>query len=114
MAIRCAVTKNECPFEGQITDVYQKVLIGDGELPLAERIRNMENQMTEALPILLQLKETSDKAEGARVGEMEFRNKRDKEIKDALALAAQHTNRWMLGIAALSFMATVFSFVHPH
>ena len=114
MAIRCAVTKSECPFEGQITDVYQKVLIGNGELPLAERVRNVENQMTEALPILHQLKEASDKAEGFRVGEMAFHNKRDQEIKDALAMAAQHTSRWMLGIAALSFLAMVFSIAHPH
>jgi predicted lysophospholipase L1 biosynthesis ABC-type transport system permease subunit len=36
---------------------------------------------------------------------MEFHNKRDQEIKDALTIAAERTNRWMLLIAILSLIA---------
>ena len=46
--------------------------------------------------------------------EMEFHNTRDEEIKKALALAAKHTNSWMLLITALSFIAMVFSIFHSH
>lgn len=108
--INCAV----CPHQDKILAVYQKVVTGNGDLPLLERVRQLEGEMEEVLPSLKTLITASEKAEGARTAEMAFHNKRDQEIKDALSLAAQHTNRWMLVIAAFSFLATVFSIFHLH
>ena len=109
--VNCAV---KCPHEEKINSVYKKVVSGNGDLPLPERVRKMEGEMEEVLPSLKNLVAASERAEGARTTEMAFHNKRDQEIKDALAISAQHTNRWMLLITALSFIAMVFSIFHPH
>ena len=45
------------------------------------------------------------RADERATAEMTFHNQRDQEIKDALAVAAHRTDRWMLFIAILSLIA---------
>ena len=102
----------ECPHEEKIAAVYEKVITGNGDFPLPERVRKLEDKMEEVLPDLKKLVAASERAEGARKSDIAFHNRRDQEIKDALALAAQHMNRWMVGIAALTLVAAIFSILH--
>ena len=47
-----------------------------------------------------------------KTAEMDFHNKRDQEVKDALAVAAQHMNRWMLAIAMMTLIASILAIFH--
>ena len=53
----CAEPGVDCPFEEQIRIAYEKVVTGNGELPLPERVRKLEESMTEAMPILREVNE---------------------------------------------------------
>ena len=48
-------TATTCPYEGKIKTVYAKLIEGNGDLPVVERMRNLEDDMASALPILQRL-----------------------------------------------------------
>ena len=60
--VNCVV---ECPHGEKIAAVYEKVVTGNGDLPLPERVRKLEDEMEEALPNLKKLVAASERAEGA-------------------------------------------------
>ena len=102
----------ECPHEEKIAAVYEKVITGNGDFPLPERVRKLEDKMEEVLPDLKKLVAASERAEGERESDMAFHNQRDQEIKDALAVAGQHQNRWMVVLTALMLIVMIFSIYH--
>ena len=54
----------ECPHEEKIAAVYEKVITGNGDFPLPERVRKLEDKMEEVLPDLKKLVAASERAEG--------------------------------------------------
>ena len=100
----------ECPHGEKIAALYEKVVTGNGDLPLPERVRKLEDEMEEVLPDLKKLVAASERAEGARESDKEFRNQRDEEIKKALGITTRHMNRWMLAIAMMTLIADTWPF----
>lgn len=96
--VDCAV---KCPHEEKINAVYRKVISGNGDLPLPERVRKMEGEMEEVLPSLRKLVSASERAEGERTSDIAFHNKRDKELKEAVN---QHNWRIMFAVAIVGLI----------
>ena len=107
--VNCVV---ECPHGEKIAAVYEKVVTGNGDLPLPERVRKLEDEMEGVLPDLKKLVAASERAEGARESDKEFHNKRDEEIKKALGITTRHMNRWMLAIAMMTLIAAILGLFH--
>jgi hypothetical protein len=64
-----------CPYEGKIKTVYAKLIEGNGDLPVVERMRNLEDDMASALPILQRL-------EAAETHRSWREDQRDKTLTD--------------------------------
>ena len=54
---RCDDADLECPYRQKIEDAYTKLVTGNGDLPILERVRKLEDSMTEAVPILSKVNE---------------------------------------------------------
>jgi hypothetical protein len=73
-------TATTCPYERQIKTVYEKLIEGNDDLPVVERIRNLEDDMASALPILQRL----DAAETHRSWKEDQRDKTLTDQRDAV------------------------------
>ena len=71
----------ECPYEHQITAAYEKLITGNGDLPIVERVRNLENEMLTALPILQELQAAALRQDGRAQERIENETRRDKRTK---------------------------------
>ena len=60
---RCETVGVACPYAKQITTAYEKLVEGNGELPIVERMRTLEGEMATALPILQKLEKAADRQE---------------------------------------------------
>ena len=67
----------ECPYEHQIRAAYEKLITGNGDLPIVERVRNLEDEMSIALPILQSLEKAADRQEGRDIERLANERKRD-------------------------------------
>ena len=70
-----------CPYAKMIEVAYEKVVTGNGELPLPERVRNLEAEMASAMPILLELQAAAQRQDGRAQERIENEGKRDKHTK---------------------------------
>lgn len=61
---RCEQAGVPCPYQEKIAATYEKVITGNSERPLPERVRNLEGQMSTVLPILNDLKSAFERQEG--------------------------------------------------
>jgi len=71
----------ECPYEHQITAAYEKLITGNGDLPIIERVRNLEDEMSTALPILHELHAAALRQDGRDQERIENEIRRDKRTK---------------------------------
>ena len=79
---------------------------------LEERVDRLEEGVSNFRNFQVEAREFFVETRTQRKSEMDFHNQRDREIKDALAMANQHLNRWMVAIAALSLIAAIFAIFH--
>ena len=67
-----------CPHFEKIEGVWEVVLIGNGDLPILERVRKLEDEMSTVLPILESLKSAADRQEGRDQERLDAEKRRDK------------------------------------
>ena len=70
-----------CPYAKMIEAAYEKVVTGNGELPLPERVRNLEAEMASAMPILLELQASAQRQEGRDQERIQNEDRSDKRTK---------------------------------
>jgi hypothetical protein len=70
-----------CPYEHQIEAAYEKLITGNGDLPIVERVRNLESEMLMALPILQELQAAALRQDGRAQERIENETRRDKRTK---------------------------------
>ena len=68
----------ECPHSEKIAVVYEKVVTGNGELPLAEKVRKLEDEMSMALPILQRLEMAAVRQDGRDAERLAAEKRREK------------------------------------
>jgi len=78
---RCESVGSVCPYEHEITHAYEKLIVGNGELPIVERVRNLEAEMATALPILQSLESAANRQEGRDIERLANEKKRDKRTQ---------------------------------
>ena len=67
-----------CPHYEKIEAVYEKVVTGNGDAPIPEKVRKLENEMATVLPILNDLKTAADRQDGRDAQRLQDEVKRDK------------------------------------
>jgi len=89
-----------CPYAKMIEAAYEKVVTGNGDLPLPERVRNLEAEMASAMPILLELQSSAQRQEGRAQERIQNEARNDKRTK---------AFRWWV-MAILTMIGVLLSF----
>ena len=79
--LKCELAGASCPYEHQIIAAYEKLITGNGDLPIIERVRNLEDEMATALPILQSLEKAADRQEGRDLERLNNEKLRDKRVQ---------------------------------
>ena len=67
-----------CPHADKVDAVYEKIITGNHERPIPERVRELEKQMSQALPILVELKTAADRQDGRDSERLDAERRNDK------------------------------------
>ena len=78
-----------CPFQRQIEAVYEKVVTGNGEPPLQGRVKQLEVEMTAALPIIVEIRDYLAEQRGIIQANKENKLVDDKRAEEELDAKAK-------------------------
>ena len=107
--LKCELAGASCPYEHQIIAAYEKLITGNGDLPIIERVRNLEDEMATALPILQSLEKAADRQEGRDLERLNNEKLRDLERRNNEKLRDQRVQRFRFWITVFLTILSITS-----